>query len=802
MLQDLRFGLRLVRKHPLPVGLTIAGLALAIGVATTVYSIVNATMLRPYGMDDPPSVVGVGQPGHSATFAYWPYAAFLQMRSVATLMTLEASVLEKARFSAAATHENDALRWIHFVSGGYLQTLGGRPAMGRALVPSDDAPGAPPVVMVSHHFWKAELGGDPSIAGRVVWLNGALVTIVGVLQPGFTGPRDIRPAFWATLGAYDDVMAARPFEPATRSLVEVFGRMTPGTTARAAEEELRAIVAGAGTAASDPHGHNQTRLLTLFSAAAPIDMENPMEAYVATAFLVGILGLVLALACANAANLLLAAAATRAREIGVRLAMGATRGRLIRQLVNESLLLGLLAGGTGFLLAIWLVPILTAVLGISPEVDTAPDGYVVVFSAAIAIVCGLGTGISPARYGARGDVLSALKDQSGWRAVRAAPSRLRTSYVGFQAAVSMLLLVVAALLARSAIQMTRTDAGFDADRILAVSLSAPRKDFDEAAYVQRAVDAVHRARLVERVSVSQYQPFGPSVWRDEITHGGRTYTLYMQQSDAALFVTLGVRVLRGRTFTADEVAREAPVALISDSVARAFFAGSDPVGQSLSMVPSEGSPRAPATIVGVMADAIPSRLGTERHGTIYLPISRQRSNPPSLIVRTANPHAAARGVEESLRRLDARVRVSTSIVGERLEAYLDQKRLFAWLAAPTAILALILAALGVYGVTAFVVSQRTQEVSVRMAIGASAADVLRLLVTQGLRPIAIGVVIGLAAAVVVGRIFASELAGISPYDPLAIGVATTTVLTVALVAVIVPARRAARTDPASVLRQV
>jgi len=482
--------------------------------------------------------------------------------------------------------------------------------------------------------------------------------------------------------------------------------------------------------------------------------------------------------------------------------LGSTTGRLVRQMVSESLLLGLMAGGLGLLFAIWFVPILGAIIEMPPEFNAAPDGRVLLFAVAVAIVCGLGAVISPARYGARGDVLSALKSQHGWSGRAAVPSRLRTSFVAFQAAVSMLLLVVAALLARTAILMTRADIGFDADRMLAVSLSAPRAGFDEAAYAQTALLAVRDLPSVERASLSQYQPFGSSVEHDRFTHGGRSYTLYVNRTDADYFATTGLRILRGRSFTAEEVAREAPVALISDSVARSFFQGVDPIGQSVSSLPGEGDRPAPATIIGVVADAIVARLRSQSNGTIYRPIRQKRPNPPSVIIRTANPGVAARAVEDALRRIDPRVRPTTSVVRDHLAEYLGQKRMLAWLAGPTAVLALVLAALGVYGVTAFVVSQRTQEVSVRMAMGASSADVLRLLIKEGLRPVIAGLAVGLAGALVVSRMFARELPGISPHDPLAIGVATTTLLAGALVAVLVPARRVAKTDPASVLREV
>jgi putative ABC transport system permease protein len=799
MLQDIRFGLRLIRKYPLPVGITIGGLALSIGVVASVFSMVDASMLRHYGMDEPSSVVSVTRALDHRMWPYWPYAQFLEMRDGSTLSTVEAALSDKVRFSGVSGGEGMPGRRILFVSGGYLKTLGGRPSAGRALEPSDDAAGAPPVIVVSHHLWSTELNRDPLAIGRTVWLNGSPVTLVGVLQPDFTGPTGVRPSIWAPFAAVDDVLMGRPFDATTRTLVEVVARLAPGAAARAAEANLTAIVNRSNAAGAAP-GRAASQFIRLYSAASPIDGPDGAELYVAMACIFGVLALVLALACANTANLLLAVATTRMREIGVRLALGSTTGRLIRQMVGESLLLGLIAGGFGFLFAIWFVPILAAMIEMPPEFNAAPDGRALLFTTLVALVCGLGGGIWPARYGARGNVLSALQSQpgAGGTGVR---SRLRATFVGFQAAVSMLLLVAAALLARTANVMVRADIGFDADRLLAVSFSAPRTAFDEPAYVRTALSAVRDVPLVERVTVTQYRPFGGSVERDRFTHDGRSYTLYVNRTDAGYFATAGVRLLRGRAFTAEEAAAEAPVALISDSVARTFFRGTDPLGQSLSALPEEGAGRAPATIIGVVSDVLMWRLRTRGDGAIYLPISHERSNPPSLLIRTANPHTAARAIEDALRPIDSRVRPTTSVVRDEIEAYIGEKRMVAWLSGPTAVLALVLAALGVYGVTAFVVSQRTQEISVRIAIGASAGDVLRLLVTDGLRPVIAGLVVGLALALAVSRPFASELPRISPYDPVAIGLAVMTLLTCALVAVVVPAQRAARTDPAAVLRR-
>jgi putative ABC transport system permease protein len=798
MLRDLRFGWRLIRKHPAPVAIGIGGLALAIAAVTSVFTLIDATMLRQYGMQDPSSVVRVIVPGHGS-FSYWPYRTFLRLKDEASLSRVEASLFEKVRLSSGAPADDVPGRWMLFVSGTYHDTFGAQPVMGRALQPADDAPGAPAVVVVSHHLWSTEFRADASAIGRTVWVNGAPVTLVGVLERDFTGPVNTRAAIWAPLSAYDDVGMGAALQPTSTAYVEVFARLAPSATIQAARDNLDAVVKRSRPAANhSPEGDSRSVLLR--TAASPLDSEGT-DGYVAILSIVGVLALVLALACANTANLLLAGAATRSREIGIRLAMGSTARRLIRQMVSESVLLGVLAGGLGLLLSVWFTPIIRSVVELPPDLDVRVDTRVLLFATGVALLCGIAAGISPARYGARGDVLSALKSHRSSRDRLAPPSRLRTSFVGFQAAVSMLLLVVAALLSRTAIQAMRADAGFDVNRLLTVSISDGRTKFDEAGYLHAAVTALRGIPSIERASVTQYIPFGFSRWRDEITHDGHSYELFFNRIDAEYFATAGIRLLHGRTFSAEDVADERPVAIISDSVARTFFQGIDPIGQQVSRIPGEDARQLSATIVGVAADAMANRLYTEQFGAIYLPLERKRSNTPGLLVRTASPGIAARAAEEALRRIDPRVRVTTAIVTEQVDAYLGQKRMLAWLAGPTAILALVLAMLGLYGVTAFAVSHRTPEISLRIAIGATTGDVMRLIVRDGLRPVVIGLAVGLAGALIVSRTFASQLSGISPYDPLAIAVAIVTLLASAVGAILMPARRVTKTDPAMVLRQ-
>lgn len=801
MRQDLRYALRLFRKQPGPVVIALAGLAVAIAVVTTMFTVVNATMLKPFGMDDPDAVVSVTDAAHgSRPFPWWPYRMFLHMRANATLSTVEASMLEKVRLSATAGEDAGTARWLLFVSGGYLETLGGRPFLGRLLVPADDEPGAPPAVVVSHQLWSTRLNGDPGIVGETVWVGGTPVTLVGVLQPGFSGPGSIRPSIWGAFSAADEIRGGSAFSPTYGGLVDVIARLAPGATRDAAEENLAAVVA---SAERPTEGHDsRPKVVRLFSAASPIDGPEAAESYLALGALFAVVGLVLVLACANTANLLLAAASARAREIGVRLALGATRRRLVRQLLSESVLLAAGAGLSGYVLALALGPVVSSVILVSPEIDVAPDARVLIFTSVVALSCGLGAGLSPARFGARGDVLSALRSETGPRTSRRRSSRVRTSFAGFQASIAMLLLVGALLLTRTAIATARADVGYDANRLVAVSLGGNRTTANDPVFLQRAVEALHDLPAVEHVSITQRIPFGGSVESDRITHDGRSLTVYVQRVDAAFFRTAGVRVLRGRVFTEEEVAAQAPVAVIGEQVAGRFFPGADPIGQSLSNVPGEdGRRQPPAAIIGVVSDALMSHLHTQGFGTIYHPIGRERSNPPGLVVRSAVPGLVIGQVEQALRRLDAQVRPTVSLVSEGLDVFLASKQVLAWMAGPLALLAFVLATLGVFGVTAFVVRQRAHEVSVRLAIGATAGDVLRQLVSDSLRPVAIGLVVGLVAALGVSRVFASLLAGISPHDPLSVGLAIAMLLTGALVAVVVPARRAAKIDPAGILKE-
>ena len=799
VLQDVRFASRLFLKHPAPVSIAIAGLALAIGIVVSVFTLVDAMILRPYGMDDPGSVVRVGHlqgpigvdgMGQEHGWPYWSYASFRRMQEEATQARVEASLIETVEVSTAPAPAAGTRRRLLFVSGGYLAMLGGRPVVGRTLGPGDDTIAAARVVMVSHHMWTTELGADPSIGGKTIWVNGAPVTVVGVMQPDFTGPEEMPASMWAPLAAFDDLN--------TTSDISVIARLPHGSSLQRAQAELSAVFARAagGTSTSTTAAH-ATRVWLY--GISPLEGPKATESYAAIAFFFVLFGLVLAAACANTANLLLAAAATRTREMGVRLALGATRRRLVRQTLNESLLLGCVAAAFAWLFAVWFLPVLSRALQLSGETGARPDLRAFAFTMGVAFVCSLGAAWSPARYGARDTLGGALKSNDTAPKGR---SRLRRSFVGFQAAMAMFLLIVSGLFARSSVRMSSVDVGFDVDRMFGIYVDAPRSGFDEAAYMASAAMIVRAQPMVERVSVTQYLPFGSFVEHDRFTHGGRSYQVDISRADPELFAAAGLRVVHGRSYSSEEADAEAPVALISEALARAFFGG-NAVGQPLSKIPADGGlPQMDATIVGIVADAMLTPLRSQAGGAIYRPIARTRSNPASLLVRSANPQASAAAVKTLLRGLDPRVRPAVYFPREGLDAFMGGLRLLAVLSLPLAGLVLLLGVVGLFGVTAFSVSQRKKEMSIRVAIGATAAEIVRVLVVDSLRPVAVGLPIGLALAVGLST-FAErqhELPGVDPYDPLAIGVAVVLMLTATVAATFGPALRILRAQPSRLLQ--
>lgn len=798
---DLRYGLRLFAKHPAVIGATVAGLALAIAVSTTVFTILNASVLRPFGMDDPGAVVRVQMLVKNGMANAWPYHAFAGMRERASQARVEAFVRERVRFSLSAAETPSREDSLLLVSGGYLPMLGGRAVRGRALQPSDDDPGAAPVVALNHRIWTTRLNSDPNIVGKTVWLSGTPVTVVGILEPTFTGPVDSPPAFWAPFASYAAIYKDRPIDRTSDMHVAVIARVNGSVDRAVATHELSAIAAALPDVGipNEVGGTEAATGVQLDGASSRMDGPDSADMLVLVGVIFVIVGLVLALACVNVANLLLAGASARAREIGVRLALGASPRRILRQLLSESVLIGLMAGAAGLLLSLWLVPIVAAATGLPETYDVRPNGFVLLFTASIAVLSGLGAGLAPARHGARGDLAGVLKSQGSQAGAPPKAARLRRWFIGFQAAASVLLLVTAALFLRGALHITRVDLGFDAERLATVTVTFPSSDGSAAAdaYWQAALERVRTMPSVEGASFALYPPFGGINAMRTLDRGRGTYRIYENSTDPEYFKTAGFRLLRGRPYTPDEARINAPVAVVSESIVRDFLGGVEPIGASLAAVADKLSQ---VTIVGVLAEAVTAPVRDLGNGTIYRPLPPAEMEAARLVVRAPQPALIVRDLENALLAVNPRVRPITNIVRHDVDRSMNEPMVLAGLSSGVAGLALVLSVVGVFGVTTFVVSQRMWEMQVRRAIGASAGDIVRLLVRQSLTPVLIGLAAGLAVVLAAARVLTPALSGLSPYDPPAILGALAVLIGAALAAVLSPALRAARTNPASVLR--
>lgn len=848
------FALRLFFRERGLFGVTLAGLGAAIGVSTAVFTVLNAYALRGYGVAEPASVFRLAldnrltarvSPYGTSVSGVWAYSDYERLLRNATSITPAASASGGAQFRDRAEREPGQRLIYAAVSGNYFAVMGGTAAVGRVLALTDDEMGAPAVLVFSHAFWTRNLRGDASVVGRTVWLDDQPFVVAGVAARPFTGPSDTgAPPFWISLAAERNVWTAGVEARTAETLSQIQGLRGLGTLNTADRERLRTLESSVSApmerwnpavnvygrpaqGASRTQVEAEITALALAFAAergqavsagrAALTLESLQERHAKASlsarviFMVaGAVGLVILLASANLANLLLAGAVRRGREIGTRLALGATRARIVRQLLTESLLLGGLGSVLGFLLATWLSPPFAALAVRYPErLDLAPDLTTYLFVTVLALVVGTAAGLAPARYSRRGDLVSALKaDQS------AAPGFLRRSYLRWiliagQAAGSIALLVVAALLTRAVVRAATFDLGFDANHVVEVSVGL-RGGYDQArtnAFWATALDRIRQIPGVGAAAVTESQPFssyGPQRWQ-----GARVG--YRETTSSEYFDAIGLRILRGRAYSADEVRSGAPVAVISASVARLYWGAADPLGSSLERVwgPADSGNttrpgilrKPPGTrVVGVVADAI-TFLQNYDAPTIYMPSESLHANT-QLVVRSRDDPADIVGpIRDALRSIDPEQRPDFYLLRDRFHRQLEEPKRLAALSAIIGGTALVLAMIGLFGVTAFVAGQRRYEVSVRIALGAEHRDVVRLLLGDSLRPVVIGLSCGLLLALWAGQVMQDALYGVSGRDPIAMIAGATVLLGSATTAAWLPARRAARVDPAQMLRQ-
>jgi predicted permease len=840
MLRDLRHAVRVLLHAKGWTLVVLLSLALGIGANTAIFTALNAMLLKQIPVRDPDTLVRLRWHGKNdmvtsssdygftargpndepvrTTFSYPMYQQFVADNQS---MTDLIACAPYSRVNVVVDGQAE-IATAFISSGNYYRMLGVRARLGRTILPEDDAPAAPPAATISSRYWHTRFATDPNVVGRTIRVNNVIVTVVGVIQPEFTGiqqplaePPDI--SFPLALDAQLNTSPgpSRLSQP-TYWWLQVMGRLKPGMTAAQVQGNLEGVfqqTARAGLAAfmqSLTEEQRSTRTNRSRAEVPRLRVEpggrgiydvNTTELRSATILTV-IVGLVLLIVCANVANLLLSRAAQRQKELSVRLSLGATRSRLIRQLLTESLLLAAIGGGLGILVAYWGRVLLPGTAAQAPIVDIR----VLAFVLTITFVTGILFGIAPALRATGGDVGAALK-QSG-RSIVAGRSLLGKALLVVQVAISVVLLVGAGLFLRTLQNLRHVDVGFNPENVLLFRISPQMNRYDEKRTLALYKDMFERLAAVPGVRAAALTNPALLSGNTNITSffvRGRTYAqgqddgIHRMVVSPSFFETMQIPIVLGRGFTERDHETAPKIAVINEAAARKYFPNENAIGQRFgSSVENSGQ----IEIVGVLRDAKYSSVREAAPPTLYLPYVQTRQGSAIIAVRTAGaPGAATNSVREAVRQIDPNLPmtdVSTQI--EQVERRFAQEKVFAQAYSLFGGLAVLLAAIGLFGLMSYNVSRRTNEIGIRMALGAQRDDVLRLVMRESMILVAAGIAAGVAIAVGASRLVETLLFGLAGTDPVTLIGAVGVMGTVAALAGFLPARRAARVDPMVALR--
>ncbi|MGA8593752.1 MAG: ABC transporter permease [Bryobacteraceae bacterium] len=810
--QDLRYALRTMRKNPAFTAVALISLALGIGANTAIFTLIYTLLLKSLPVKNPRQLYLVARTMTNGIGRSYSYPGYRLMRD--RNHTLDGLIAfngaQPGVVAGSGTEVEYAAR--QFVSGNFFAVLGVSPILGRALTDDDDrVPGAHPVAVISFGFWQRKFGMAPSVIGRSITVDETPYTIVGVAPRGFSGvERGTFADLWIPAMMMDRACVTSPGCQTFRLLA----RLHPGIPAQKASADLDVAFAQhlAQRAVAIRNDYVRRTFLNqhIKLADGSIGFSPLGYAYAKPLYLLmAVVGIILLIACANVANLLLARAAARGREVAVRLAVGAGRRRLIRQFLTESLLLASFASGLGLILAFWisagLVKLLPQLNG-ATTLDVHPDATVLAFTSAIALLSTLLFGLAPAVRSTKTDLTSALKDSSYFQNLPGGRPGLGKSLIVMQVALSMLLLVGAGLFWRTLANLRTLDVGFNRDHVLLFDAAYPRKWKPEqiAAANQRLLERLRSLSGVIAAGTAAPNPLSGSTWDDDIKAEGYTAhpdenldVNFMSVSPGAL-EALHTPLLRGRLFDERDRKDSPKVVLVNQTLARYFCARANPIGRHLE-IPNAGK----AEIVGVLRDSKFVSLREETPRMVYIPASQAAVHPAeSFVARTAGEPAAFVGVIRELARdaePNARV-TSVRTMADQMDETLVQERLIAKLSGVFGLLALLLAAVGLYGVMAYAVGRRTNEIGIRRARGARRSDVLMLVLGETLLLIFLGLMAGIPIALACGHWVAALLFGLSPTDSTTILAAATLLAATAIAAGAIPAYRAAKVDPMIALR--
>ncbi len=848
--RDLRYGLRTLAKTPVLTAIVVVSLALGIGANTAIFSVVNAVMLRMLPVQEPTRLVLLnwsskdwpekvvediegsgGKDPKTGTYSGYslPSATFEYVRAHNDVFSSTVAFAANTEEVNVGLDGRADTAEVQGVSGDYFDGLGVRPLIGRTLLPSDDTDTAAPTAVVSHRYWIRKLGADRGVGGKQIVINGTPVTIVGVAPPEFFG---IEPGSAVDIWIPQSLYATQSLHIDNYNLrapkvwwLGVIGRLKPGVTPDQAHGRVSLLFRESLNAVgASPISEKDMPALTLVPAGRGLDSLRE-EFSTSLTLLMAMVGLVLLIACANVAGLLLARATVRQREIAVRLSLGASRARIIRQLLTESVLLAVLGGIAGLVVARWAREVLLALLasGRFPVVlSIQSDSRVLAFTAAISVVCGLLFGLAPALRSTTVEVLPVLKQAAG----RTGSARHRflsgKVLVGAQVALCLLLLICAGLLLGTLIRLQHAELGFDRENLVTFRVQPGLNGYRGerlARYYQQLQQRIGALPHVHAVGFSQTGVVG-SGWSQgaaiipgytESLPGaravpgvpGKRVPVWRHWIGPGFFGTLGIPVLQGRGIGPQDTAAAPFVAVVNRQVVEKYFHGDNPIGHIIDMN-SGVSGKSGAEIVGVVADA---KYGSLRAGpppTAYFSYL-QRKDPPTFMtfaVRTeGNPKAVIPAIQRVAFELDKDVPlIGVATEAEVIDQSLMMERTFAFLSSSFGSLALLLACVGLYGTISYTVAQRTNEIGIRMALGAAREHILGMVLRETLLVVAAGIGIGLPLSWAATRLLQAQLYGLTAHDPSAILVSTAVILVLAAIAGFLPARRAAHVDPMVALR--
>lgn len=829
---DLRYGFRVLRASPGFAAVAVLSLALGIGANTSIFSVVNAALLRPLPVIEPDRLMFVFNGVRTAPWSVSSYPDYIDYRDKNEVFS-DLLTYSSITVSARSDDQTDLLSGS-IVSGNFFDALGVRAALGRTFSTEEDlTPKTHPVAVISHGLWERRFGSDPKIIGQQLALNGHAFTIIGVAPSGFNGPDVLEnndvyvPMMMQALvrpprGGFSGDMNPDLLGRRGSRWLRIIGRLKPGVTSEQAQAGMTQLAAGLEQAYPE---QNRNTIATLFPVSK-VDPQAYTQLISVAGLLLAVVAIVLLIACANVANLLLARASARRKEIAVRLAMGASRSRLVRQLLTESVLLSLAGGVFGLLLALWTIDLLktaTPPSGIfSFTLDYRLDGRVLAFTFALSLATGVIFGLLPALQASKPDLVPALKDEAFAAAQGRRPFNLRNLLVVAQVALSLTLLIGAGLFLRSLKNAQDIDPGFDAEKILNAQLNINLLRYTKAQgqeFYRQVVERVEALPGVESASLARIVPLSgtgrgasfqiegqeppENTVRSESSGGAGTQENPNLASANVVglnyFQTMGIGLLSGRDLTAQDKEGAPLVIVVNEAFARRFLEGQEALGKRVSF----RGPQGPwSEIVGVVRDSKYRTLGESPRPTVYQPLAQNHETGMALHVRTkSKPASVAAIVRREVQSIEPNLAVtSVESMADVVGGSLFAARMGAMLLAIFGLLALVLAAVGLYGVMSYSVSRRTREIGIRMALGAGSGNVLRLVLKEGMTLVGGGVAAGLIAAAALTRLLASFLYGVSPMDATTFVTIPLVLALVAFAASYLPARRATKVDPMEALR--